>query len=106
VCPCPLCPRLSDVQPGADGAHRGHLSGRDLISELLCGTRLQRMIVTSVSGCPGHARHAWRDLDEADDRHEQLIGANQRDRRPPQHQSRHAPTVGDVGGECRRDSQT
>jgi hypothetical protein len=35
VCAYPLGPRLSDVQPGADGAHRRHTPGRKLDRECL-----------------------------------------------------------------------
>jgi hypothetical protein len=41
----------------------------DLTSERLRGARLQRIIVTSATGSSGHAWHACRDLDEADDHH-------------------------------------
>ena len=103
----PLRAWLPDVEPGADNADRGHPPGRYLTRELLSSLHLQRTIARSA-GCSRSGRRTRRHLARADDHHEQLVRADQRDRRPRSDNGTRRPmakAVRHVGRERRRDPQ-
>ena len=103
----PLRAWLPAVEPGADHADRGHPPGRYLTRELLSSLRLQRTIARSA-GCSRSGRRTRRHLARADDHHEQLVRADQRDRRPRSDNRTRRPmakAVRNVGRERRRDAQ-
>jgi len=103
----PLHAWLPDVQPGADHADRRHPPGRYLTRELLSSLRLQR-IAASSAGSSRAGRRTHRRLSGVDDHHEQLVRADQRDRKPRGHNSARQPmaeAVCHVGRERRRDAQ-
>jgi len=108
VCAYPPGTRLPHMQPGADRAHRRHASGREPDRECLRSLTLQRIGIGHALRRPAHGWHGSRCLGRADDHHEQLVRADQRDRRPRGHRrARQAvpETVGDIRRQRRRDAQ-
>ena len=107
VCAYPPGTRLPHMQPGADRAHRRHASGREPDRECLRSLTLQRIGIGHALRRPAHGWHGSRCLGRADDHHEQLVRADQRDRRPRGHRrARQAvpETVGDIRRQRRRDT--
>ncbi len=82
VCAYPLRPRLPDVQLGADRAYRGHAPSRNVTRERSRSLRVQRIGVRGAIRCPESGHRACRYLNGVDDHHEQLVRADQCDRRP------------------------
>ena len=83
VVPQPLCPGLTDAEFGADrriARTEGHPVRRELSVEQLSRPLLQRVAIARALG-----RRIRRNLGTTDDHHEELIGADQRDRRPRSH---------------------
>jgi transposase len=80
---------LPHVQPGADRAHRRHAPGRELDRECPCSLHLQRIGIGHALRRPASGRAGPRWLGRTDDHHEQLVRADQRDRRPRGHRRTH-----------------
>ena len=76
----PLCPGMADMELSADRAHRGNPARRQLPCEHLSRPLLQRIRAEPGPGCS-----ARRNLGTADDHHEQLVRADQRNRGPRGH---------------------
>ena len=72
----PLCPRLADVGLCADRAHR-----RNPVRRELPGEQLGRLLLEWVRALPGLGRAARGNPGTADDRHEERVRSDQRDRR-------------------------
>ncbi len=99
----PLCPGLADMELGPDGAHRGDPVHRQLPGEQLSRPLLQRIRVKPGPGC-----RVRRNLGTADNHHEQLVRADQRNcgpRRHPCADQAMSQAVHDIGRERRRDAQ-
>ena len=101
----PLSTRLADVQRGTDGAYRGNTISRQVTREHLDSKLAKRI---------GHAaivirtRPIRRCLRAADDHHHQLVGADERYRRPSAHggaDEAATEAVGEIGRKRRDDAQ-
>jgi len=108
VCAHPLRTRLPDMQPGADRTHRGHAPCRDLSRKFLRSLRLKRVNSRPASGRAARCSRGSRHLSRADDHHEELVRADQRECPPRRHRGTDQAmpqAMGHVGREGHRDTQ-